>query len=152
MKINYLKEKECLEMLNEAFDLSVFILCVDGKPTIDNNFRNRIDKYENISNKFNEAIKSFSMSKKIPSVNIVDNNPFYLLQCKKFSYNTVKYSNIKDALISLIKLLECKEIPYKYIYIYKNSFMDKGIVWEEVEKNINKALRSKDNLLVYIVE
>lgn len=154
MYFNYVSKEEFFKEFNKSrkdnqnID-NVVLLMVDGKPTIDNKLKTLITKYDYLTDDFKDVCNSFTLSKKIPNINNGGyTNPFYLIQCKKFSYNTIKYSTIQEALEKY-----SKDYPdIETISIVKETVMDKGIVWKEVEKNITKALRSSNIKEVNIIE
>lgn len=154
MYFNYVSKEEFFKEFNEIrkdnqnID-NVVLLMVDGKPTIDNKLRTLITKYDYLTDDFKDVCNSFTLSKKIPKINNGGHtNPFYLIQCKKFSYSTIKYSTIQEALKKY-----SKDYPdIETISIVKETIMDKGIVWKEVEKNITKALRSSNIKEVNVIK
>lgn len=142
----------------------LLVIVTDGKKNINHKIHNFI--------KSNEGFKDDKFNKEDLESNIkVTNNIFsrdkYMIMIigKKFNYNTIKYSDIKDSFSKLINTLENDSDLNKYkdiilsgnkinILLFKEDFLDKGIVWKEVEKAIDKGTRkaNKNKYKITILE
>ena len=142
----------------------LLVIVTDGKKTINNKIHNFI--------KSNEGFKDDKFNKEDLESNIKVTNNFFsrdkymiMIIGKKFNYNTMKYSDIQDSFSKLINTLENDNDLNKYqniilsgnkinILLFKEDFLDKGIVWKEVEKAIDKGTRkaNKDKYKIIILE
>lgn len=133
----------------------LLVIFTDGKKNINHKIYNNFIKK-------NEGFKDDKFIKEDLEDNVkVTNNIFsrdkYMIMVivKKFNYNTIKYSDIQDSFSKLINTLENDNDLNKYqniilsgskinILLFKEDFLDKGIVWKEVEKAIDKGTRKAD--------
>lgn len=142
----------------------LLVIVTDGKKTINHKIHNFI--------KSNEGFKDDKFNKEDLESNIKVTNNFFsrdkymiIIIGKKFNYNTIKYSDIQDSFSKLINTLETDNDLNKFqdiilnknkinILLYKEDFLDKGIVWKEVEKAIDKGTRkaNKDKYKITILE
>ena len=142
----------------------LLVIVTDGKKTINHKINNFIKK--------TEGFKDDKFNKEDLESNIKVTNNFFsrdkymiIIIGKKFNYNTIKYSDIQDSFSKLINTLETDNDLNKFqdiilnknkinILLYKEDFLDKGIVWKEVEKAIDKGTRkaNKDKYKITILE
>ena len=142
----------------------LLVIVTDGKKTINHKINNFIKK--------TEGFKDDKFNKEDLESNIKVTNNFFsrdkymiIIIGKKFNYNTIKYSDIQDSFSKLINTLETDNDLNKFqdiilnknkinILLYKEDFLDKGIVWKEVEKAIDKGTRkaNKDKYEITILE
>lgn len=147
-----------------ATEEDLLVIVTDGKKNINHKINNFIKK--------TEGFKDDKFNKEDLESNIKVTNNFFsrdkymiIIVGKKFNYNTIKYSDIQDSFSKLINTLETDNDLNKFqdiilnknkinILLYKEDFLDKGIVWKEVEKAIDKGTRkaNKDKYKITILE
>lgn len=141
----------------------LLVIVTDGKKNINHKIHNFIKSTEGFKDdKFNKE----DLESNIKVTNNIFSRDKYMIMIigKKFKYNTIKYSDIQDSFSKLITTLENDNDLNKYtkiisnnklnILLYKEDFLDKGIVWKEVEKAIDKGTRKvdKDKYKITILE